>query len=377
MSLLSGAVLLAAGMYLFYLPPAGTEQHRASYWNAETVRIVAGSGTWSGRTLRLKLDEKGRGAVVLRNFQVDSGDYPFLHLGFQEAPSDYSVMLLWSNARSRGKTLRYRIPDTSRASIWLALNEFAYWDGKIGGLGVSLQGPPGDELVITDFEPLAASLRGQLATIYWNWTSFKPWLKSAINSHLGITETSSFYPVPVAAALLILSLAAYACLLFLFRANMRLDWRVVAAVFLVCWISLDLVWQGRLLRQWQVTHETFSGKDAAGKLAAGPDAQLVAFIADIKKQVQPSDGRIFVNSTSDYLGMRAGYFLYPFNVYWERHATELPKGKYIRSGDHVVLIGPTETRFDAQREMLLMPNDRTLGVERLVSRPMGSVFRVK
>ena len=52
-------------------------------------------------------------------------------------------------------------------------------------------------------------------------------------------------------------------------------------------------------------------------------------------------GRIFVASSSDFLGMRAAYQLYPRNVYWERHA-ELPSPDRLRGGDYVLLMLPTQ-----------------------------------
>ena len=184
--------------------------------------------------------------------------------------------------------------------------------------------------------------------------------------------------MPVIATFLALSLLAYALLLFTFqthrRFDWRFDWRVVAAIFLTCWISLDLIWQGRLLRQLGATYETFYGKD---KLSVGPDAKLVEFIVEIKQELEPENSRVFVSSTDDYLGMRGAYYLYPRNVFWQRYGGELPHHKYFHSGDYIVLIQPTGIRFDPLTKKLLIPKRKSLSVEPVVSRRMGSLFRVQ
>ena len=43
--------------------------------------------------------------------------------------------------------------------------------------------------------------------------------------------------------------------------------------------------------------------------------------------------RVFVASEDIYLGMRAAYYLYPLNVFWQLEDPEMPANKYMRPGD--------------------------------------------
>ena len=378
LSLLSGAVATIAGLYLFYVSPTVAGQLPAIAWNAATARVESGTATRIDQDLHLRLNESGRALVTLPTPRVKSSDYPFLHLAFANAPKNLSVLILWRTVQTGEEVFVYQIRGNPGESLWLATRELKDWTGDITSLGMVIQGQPGDEVIVTDVSVFPASLPHQLQAIYSDWTSFSPWDHSSINHHRGVRSAAApFYPVPVMAAFLALSLLAYTLLLFLLRADTRFDWRVVATIFLTGWISLDLIWQEKLLRQLAETYETFPDKDTRGKLAVGLDAELVEFVARVKGRLESPDSRIFVSSTDDYLGMRGAYYLYPFNVFWQRHEPELPRGKYLRSGDYIVLVRPTEISFDPATKTLQTPENKALSVEPVISLRMGSLFRVK
>ena len=239
-------------------------------------------------------------------------------------------------------------------------------------------GRPGNKIALTKVELLPAGLVYQLKTIYSNWTTFSAWRASSVNVYKGGGGTaSSLLPVPVIATLMVLSLLFYALLLLVFQANLRFNWSVSAIIILICWLSLDLLWQGRLLRQIAETRVEFSNKTTQEQLAVGPDAELVEFITEVKQRLASADARIFVNSASDYLGMRGAYYLYPRNVYWKRKKSGLPRRKYLHSGDYIVLIEPTDIRFDPSTAMLTTPKNQFVRVDRILSLGAGSLFEVK
>ncbi len=163
----------------------------------------------------------------------------------------------------------------------------------------------------------------------------------------------------------------------MFRATIRFNWRVVALIYLACWISLDMIWQNGLLHQLADTYRTFSGKNTQQRLAVGPDANLYHFVSQVKPLLEPKDTRVFVSSADEYVGQRGAYFLYPFNVYWSEPTAVFPGAASLRSGDYIVLIKPSNTRFYPVQKTLLVPGCCILDSELVYTDPVGSVVRVK
>jgi len=366
------------GIQFLYVPSAKTDPPADVVFKARTARVVSGSATRTDQELRLALDARGRAIIAVPIPRVKSTDYPFLHLAFADTPDKLEALLLWRTSRTGEEMFSHQIRDIPRESMWLGTHELAGWTADITELGVMLLGQPGDKVTIKDISIFSASLPRQLKTTYSDWTTFFPWRHSAINTHKGVRSASSpIYPVPVMAIVLALSLLAYAFYLFAFRASLHFDKRVVATLFLACWLGLDLLWQGRLLRQLGETYATFSGKDTPGRLAVGLDGELVEFIAEVRQQLESTGSRVFVSSADDYLGMRGAYYLYPYNVFWARNGPELPRSEYLRSGDYIVLVKPSELGFDPVTKTLRITGREVLGVEPIISHSMGRLFRVK
>jgi hypothetical protein len=377
-SMLTGLVALLAGIYLTHVVPDTAAQHPAVKWNATTARVETGTGTRTDRNLRLQLNASGRGIIALPVPRAAASAFTFLHLGFTHAPRDFSILILWRTAQTGAQVHVYELQDNPGTSLWLDTKKLERWSGDITSLGVVVTGRPGAAVTFRDVSLMPASLHNLMQSIYSDWTAFRPWHHSSINTHKGIGPKSpSFYPVAVAAAFLAMCIMAYVLILFLPGTKTSFDWRVVAAMFLICWLGLDLMWQGKLFRQLALTHETFAGRDSQDKLAAGIDGELVKFMAEVKQKLDATDSRIFVSSSDDYLGMRGAYYLYPFNAYWERHGPELPQNKYVHSGDYIVVVEPADTSFDAVTGKLLSQQGTSLSVEPILSQLMGSLYRVK
>jgi hypothetical protein len=177
------------------------------------------------------------------------------------------------------------------------------------------------------------------------------------------------------AAALACGLLGYGVLL-LARPRTQLDWRFLSAGFLVCWIGLDLAWQSKLWHQLGLTRAQFSGLDSRAKLLAGPDGALVQFMSDVHRLVSVSDARVFVASADDFHGMRGSYYLYPMNVFWQRHGPELPARQYIHGGDYIVVVQPTGFHFDPQTSTLRAAGREPLPVQRIASAGPGGLYRM-
>ncbi|MEZ5501484.1 MAG: hypothetical protein R3E50_02080 [Halioglobus sp.] len=377
LSLLLGALAVMAGLTVFFAPPTDAGQAVSPvYWNATTARVEEGVATIRDGEMQLHLNERGQGTVQLASKPVMASAYPYIHLSLEDAPQDLHVVISWNRAHDPHSPYTYIVENELRQSLWLAATELREWTGELGALRLYFFGRPGDIVRIRDFSIFPPSPARQLLAIFSDLTEYESWNRAAMNSYAGVAQVSSFYPVALALAFLLLSLAAYATLLLLNRARLRFNWHVVGLIFLACWISLDLVWQNRLLHQLADTYRTFFGKSSQEKLAAGPDASLYTFVAAAKRHLSPRDARVFVSSSDEYQGQRAAYFLYPFNVFWPEPGRDFPPRNLLRSGDYVVLVRPTTMRFDRTRKKLALTPKTVIAAELVFAGPQGTVVRI-
>ena len=377
-SMLTGLLALLAGIYLSQEVRDGADAFPALNWNAATVRVESGSGRRSDGQLHLRLNASGQGVIALPISRAPASAFPYLHLDVTPPPGESSVLLLWRTAETRAHVHVHTLPTKAGTPLWLDTRGLQAWSGTLTSLGIMVTGQAGATVTFSDVSLRPASLSAQLQSIYAGWTSLTPWHHAAINTHRGLGPTATtFYPVPVFAAALALSIAAYLVILVLPWTRQRFDWRAVSLMFLACWIGLDFIWQKQLFHQLALTYDTFSGKDSDEKLEAGIDGDIVAFMTRVKKEIASPDAQIFVSSADDYLGMRGAYYLYPLNVYWERKGPELPPQKYVHDGDYIVVVEPAGMHFDAQTGVLRSRSGTALQVEPVLSRHVGSLYRVK
>jgi hypothetical protein len=376
-SLLLGALALSASLILFFPPPGATGQQAPPVtMSTNSAKVLAGTGTLSDGEILLELNAAGMGIINMAGIQIEASRYPFLHLQVEGFSSDPKVAIAWNRGDTGQKSYFSPVGSHAHGSSWLATNELLDWTGSIGSLNLVVVGQAGEVVRVSDFSLFPASPTRQLRALYSDLTRYVPWNRAAMNTHTGVTQVSSFYPIPLLVAYLLLSLVGYGLLLLVFRATLNFNWRVVALIFLACWIILDLSWQNRLLHQLVDTYRTFSGKNTQEKLAVGPDATLYDFVSQVMPLLEPGDTRIFVLGNDKYSGQRAAYYLYPFNVYWPEPGRVLPQQDFFRRGDYVVLIRPTTAVFDGRRNKLWLPDTGTFDAQLVVANPVGTAVRL-
>lgn len=373
-SLLLGALALIAGLTLFFTPPpAPGQQISPIIWKASNTPV---EHAFNEGKLELELNERGLGITSLTIGRIEAAAYPFLHLSLDESSKNLQVFISWKTSEKDNNNYMYPLENKSRESLWLATSELPGWAGHISGLHLVFVGRAGETVGIRDFSLFPTSPSRQLQAIVSDLTSYEPWNRAAMNTHTGVTKVSSFYPVPLMVAYLILCLLGYGLLLLLFRATLKFNRGVVALIFLACWISLDMVWQNQLLRQLADTYHQFSGKNTQEKLAVGPDGNLYKFISQVKPLLTPGDARVFVSSSDEYQGQRGAYFLYPRNVYWREPHHIFPSENLWRSGDYILLINPTKQRFNRRLNQVFLPGCCVLGAELILANHNGTLLRV-
>jgi hypothetical protein len=375
LSLVTGVSLLLVALVFFVdngerVPVySGVDQHK--------IQVEVGSRVPSNIGMRIRLDKSGMGVITLPVPDALLQDYSFAHLLFDKNPPNENATMFWKQRKPDSeKIYRWTISSTGSRSRWITLSGIPGWTGEAGQLGIIFLGPAGSivELKELSLRPFTA---GALArSTYQEWTSFLPWTISSINRYTGsIAKNATLYPVPSMALMLGLCILVYIGVCQIPKTQRPVNWKAVWGLTLSCWILLDVVWQTRLFRQLENTHDTFAGKAGDEKILASSDAELFDFISNVKKSAESTDAKVFVVSSVDYLGMRGAYYLYPRNVYWNRYGLELPDRSFIRRGDYIVAIRPGEIRYNSSNGELYLPQGQTLAVQRILSQSYGEAFR--
>jgi hypothetical protein len=376
-SLLGGVLAVLTGLFLFGPARYTGESVAPLVWNPEIIRTELGTSHIAEQEITLTLDEAGSGVLLWPLAAVPANQYPFLHVQFSLPPTGDALGIFWKTPALGQQMAQYWVNSSTARSEWVRMGDKAYWAETLLELALVLRGEPKETVVIQSASLHPASPHAEIQAFFADWFAFRPWSTSSINTFTGVRAIPPrFYPVLVAAVVLSSSLLVYLLYLLIRRRVRRLDWRVPAAIFVICWLGLDLVWQAKLLRQLEVTHLQFAGKNSAEKLLVGPDAALVRFMSNVHQRVSAADSRVFVASANAYSGMRANYYLYPLNVYWQRGGSELPDPEHFNSGDYVVMVKPSDLRFDPDAGVLHSPEGQHITVEPLASDGLFSLFRV-
>ena len=219
LSLLFGVGALLAALTLLLSParPETSDAHPV-VWDASAADVLAGKGRIRDATLVIQLNTAGLGSAHLPLRGRDASYYPFIHIALEQFPPELDTHLVWRQADT-GEQHRYRLRTRPRQSLWLAAHEIDGWNGPLESLNIVFFGPPGATVHIRDISLHPPGIARQLRTLIDDWTGIEPWRRSAVNSYSGARPASPFYPVPLVAIILALSLLALALLHVLRRGS--------------------------------------------------------------------------------------------------------------------------------------------------------------
>lgn len=391
---LTGGILLAGWLMLNLdtSRPISPQLMRAPApleWSGAALEAKIGSGILVDGQLEMQLDGAGRGLVLLPVPDLPFGSYRFMtvRMGGQErlrgAALIWHAALAHESARLQsgadpGPARQAGLPMGGWSAIWLDLDRLDDWSGQIAKWGLLLQGEPGARVTIERLELVPDSARGRLAWLIASWAVFEPWTQRSINSFRGTgLDPPIGHRMPIVVVFLAGSLLTYFALLALRRFRPPLDWRLVASLVLIAWISLDAPWQWKLWRQLGETQATFAGKSQEEKALNGLDAPIYESIRAIYPLLGEPPARVFIATPNEYIGLRAAYRLYPHNPYWRRHARyELPTAELLQSGDFILMLQSEGVRRERDGGALRWGDDQRIRVERLYADPLGELYRV-
>lgn len=369
--------LLLSGYAILGQKSAGEPATTAKTWTNRDMDVLVGLPVNARGVAAVRLDQSGRGVIEVATRNIALADLPYLQLRFRGRPDVLAMIVGWRTEAS-GRTIRnHRVGLSPGREIWLDMRDVRHWQGQATSLAVVFLGPPGGRVDLETIslrpQTIASSLRVQLD----DWLTFVPWRQSSINAYIGVMAPGkTAYPVVVLTLLFIIASMVYLTSTRLGRGRSGIRWSVVGVIFTVCWIAVDGLWQYRLTQQVTLTTETFAGKNREEKLLATNDDYLFRFAQDVRQAIHTKDARIFINTTDDYLGMRSAYYLYPMNVFWERHARALPASKYFQRGDYIVLLNPALASLNSETGELTYGTGQKLKVRAISSTNVGALLEV-
>jgi hypothetical protein len=376
-SLLCGAATLFVATYLYFLIslPGTTESVRELVVTPEEVKVGSALHSAGGQFI---LDAQGRGELLWSGVHFPARNYPLLDLSFTEVSAGAKLTVFWQRVATGNQRYREKLPESADSGSPHSLARSRDWQGTISDFGVLIEGTPESTVAVNTVRLLPATPLNQIRGILAKWAAVESWDHRAINRNLATVKMQNsvtLYPAPVVVLWLGFGFVFYMLLIRL-SPRYQFDWRVPAGIFLVGWLSLDLLWQGELYGRLKETRTIYASLEPGEKRFAGGDAMLYRFVTQAMAKLAPEDERVFVSSKSDYVGMRSAYFVLPKNVFWRRGGPELPPRRFLHKGDHILVIPPTDLKIDLQRRVLITPDDGQLEAERVYLDAVGGLFKV-
>lgn len=369
------AVLVSIYLLLATLPAAAASRALTDF------TAVNGGAETVAEGLRLTPDDSGKIYLTLDVDGFDLGQHTLVHIDAQsQLPLQY--FLLWKTAQHGDQLFQFSVGAAAGAGasgdpLVVDMAGQPRWEGDATMVGLGVFAPGRRDVLLREFAFHRPGLLYDAQLLLEQWAGFLPWKPADSNFYTGTSGyREGVPPVPLFAG--VLGLVGTAYLLFLLlRGRLRaFDWRVVGGLAFFLWLCLDLLWLHRLGARAVDTMDNRVGKSIEERLLATEDAPVVELVAQVRPLIENDDARVFIASDSDFYGMLGSYYLTPLNTYWRRLGPELPRARFVRAGDYLLLVRPTRVAYDAQRQVVTFPKGVEVPVETLHISPVGGLLRV-
>jgi hypothetical protein len=282
--------------------------------------------------------------------EVPSGlaELPLIRCDCVPRRFDAFLHILWRRADHPDKTFSAQIEHELGEAQLLDLSRNPDWIGEIIGFAVALRGYPGDTVLIRGIEARKDTIESRLTKEVGNWATFRPWDGQSINLAIIGARDRSISPVLLVALAIGLGLLAS----FRTRPPRSVATLVIVTVVIIGWLGLDARWQLDLLAKYRATVDQFGSGPIEERWRRGPDADIYALAASVKRGMRNPTQRVFVFGDEPYSRGRAAYHLLPLLVHYDAVSGAFPSAQFIRAGDLIFLTWSTQVRYDKEAQQL-------------------------
>lgn len=377
MATVAGAIVLAflVSQSIGPLFPERTTER----WGVEDLYSSRGASARVGGRLAITgTDSRQVAAVTVRHAPFDATGLLGFKARAEGVPAGVRMTLAWRSDATGEQVHEVEIPVEEGEPRGVLLSGHPHWRGQITGFAVILHGALTSAVMFDEVLFTAGGLGDTFRELYKSWMWFERWSLRSINYLNGGSPTQLLtLPFVLGAA----SVLVAAVLLFVAP---RLHWRptgaALAFVILAGWLVLDVRWAGNLAQQNLATIQQFGGRSAEARQRAAEDGGVYEFAKRAEATIEP-DARVFVVASDAFVRARLAFHLRPHNVWFDPHTDRIPEAKWLKPGDHLVVLARRGIGFDP-KERRLRWVDAT-GVEQLVAaeplhaEPGGAVFVVR
>lgn len=371
------AALLLLVFYLLRVDPTNTNKEQQSF---EAKQLTAAPGTLLtlNEGIELQAATGSQGLSVTAETVFSASDFPLFSYQFSGTAEGTQTFLLW---RTAGNQAVFSLPLTwnDDISTTVDLSGNKDWQNTITGIGLYIAGvSSGQRIAIHDLRFQRTSLSSTLASNWSYWTRFRSWDNTSINRLMDNSIAADASPdISPTLAAGIWALLALPVLILLQALTRQITLASYAAVFLIPWIGVDLLWQANLLQQNVRTNSEFAGKNMREKHSVDIDGPIFIYSQRLLHNALPeTPARIFITHSArghNFLRLKLQYYLLPHNVF--NYGQEPPLDS-VRPGDYLISLGTTgHLHFDGN-STVSWGEGKSLTVVMLDQDPLGITYRV-
>ena len=257
----------------------------------------------------------------------------------------------------------------------LVMTKNADWVGRITGIALAVRGPLAEPARVTGVAVRPGGAAGQLGELVREWLTFERWSGTSINA---VTGGADVQEVPLPTLLVV-------ALLLAVGAWLALAWRqhrttalpvVLALLFVVAWLLLDMQWIWNLTRQVGETRAQYGGKDWRERHLAADDGPLFAFVDKARAKMPGTPVRVFVVADAAYFRGRGAYHLYPHNVLFDPFGNAVPPVSALHAGDYVLVYQRRGIQYNPDEKKLRFEGGAPVNAEAVLVEPGAALFRI-